>query len=126
MMIIGEKINGTRKQVGAAIRERDAGLIESLALEQVEAGAAYLDVNAGTSPEREAEDLVWLIQIVQQRVDVPLCLDSPNAETLKMAIREVDQQPMINSISGEPERLEHVLPLVAEQQCPVIVLSADD
>jgi len=126
MMIIGEKINGTRKQVGAAIRERDTGLIERLALEQVEAGASYLDVNAGTGPEREAEDLVWLIHTVQKTVDVPLCLDSPNAATLKLAIREVDQQPMINSISGEPERLEHVLPLVAEHQCPVIVLALDD
>ena len=126
MMIIGEKINGTRKQVGAAIKERDTVLIERLALEQVEAGAAYLDVNAGTGPEREAEDLIWLIHTVQQAVDVPLCLDSPNAATLKLAIREVDQQPMINSISGEPERLEHVLPLVAEHQCPVILLALDD
>ncbi len=126
MIIIGEKINGTRKQVGAAIRERDAALIERLAQEQVEAGADYLDVNAGTGPEREAEDLVWLVQTVQHTVDVPLCLDSPNAATLKLAIEAVDQQPMINSISGEPERLEHVLPLVAEYQCPVIVLALDD
>jgi 5-methyltetrahydrofolate--homocysteine methyltransferase len=126
MIIIGEKINGTRKQVGTAIRERDATLIERLACEQVEAGAVYLDVNAGTGPEREAEDLVWLIQTVQQYVDVPLCLDSPNAASLKLAIKAVDQQPMINSISGEPERLEHVLPLVAEHQCPVIVLALDD
>ena len=126
MIIIGEKINGTRKQVGIAIRERDAALIERLACEQVEAGAVYLDVNAGTGPEREAEDLVWLIQTVQQSVDVPLCLDSPNAATLKLAIKAVVRQPMINSISGEPERLEHVLPLVAEHQCPVIVLALDD
>ena len=126
MMIIGEKINGTRKQVGAAIRERDAALIEKLAREQVEAGAQYLDVNAGTEPEREADDLVWLVQVVQQAVEVPLCLDSPNATTLKLAITAVDRQPMINSISGEPERLEQVLPLVADHQCPVIVLALDD
>jgi len=126
MMIIGEKINGTRKQVGAAIRDRDAALIERLAQEQVEAGADYLDVNAGTGSEREADDLVWLVQTVQQTVQVPLCLDSPNAATLKVAIEAVDQQPMINSISGEPDRLEHVLPLVAEHQCPVIVLALDD
>ena len=80
MLIIGEKINGTRKQVGAAIRQRDTTLIERLALEQVEAGARYLDVNAGTGPEREAEEQVWLIQTVQKTVDVPLCLDSPNAD----------------------------------------------
>lgn len=126
MIIIGEKINGTRKQVGVAVRERDVTLIKRLAIEQVEAGANYLDVNAGTGPEREAEDLVWLVQTVQQAVDVPLCLDSPNAATLKLAIEVVEQQPMINSISGEPERLEHVLPLVAEHQCPVIVLALDN
>jgi len=126
MMIIGEKINGTRQQVGAAIRARDAGLIEKLALEQVEAGAAYLDVNAGTEPEREADDLIWLVRTVQRVADVPLCLDSPRAETLRRAIEAVDQQPMINSISGEKERLEQVLPLVAEHQCPVIVLALDD
>jgi len=126
MIIIGEKINGTRKQVGVAVKERDTALIKELALEQVAAGAKYLDVNAGTSPDREAEDLVWLIQTVQKTVDVPLCLDSPNAATLKLAIKAVDQLPMINSISGEPERLEHVLPLVAEHQCPVIVLALDD
>jgi cobalamin-dependent methionine synthase I len=126
MMIIGEKINGTRKQVGVAIRERDAALVEKLAREQVKAGAQYLDVNAGTEPEREADDLVWLVQVVQQAVEVPLCLDSPNATTLKLAITAVDRQPMINSISGEPERLEQVLPLVADHQCPVIVLALDD
>ncbi len=125
MMIIGEKINGTRKQVAAAIRERDAASIEALAREQVEAGADYLDVNAGTEPDREADDLIWLVQTVQQCVEVPLCLDSPNSATLKRAISAVDQLPMINSISGEQERLEQVLPLVAEQQCPVIVLALD-
>ena len=126
MIIIGEKINGTRKQVGAAIRDRDAVLIERLALEQVNAGADYLDINAGTGSDREAGDLVWLVQTVQQKVEIPLCLDSPNAATLKVAIKAVDRQPMINSISGEPDRLEHVLPLVAEHQCPVIVLALDD
>ena len=126
MMIIGEKINGTRKQVGAAVRERNATLIERLALEQVEAGAHYLDVNAGTGSDTEADDLVWLVQTVQQSVKVPLCLDSPNAATLKIAMEAVDRLPMINSISGEPDRLEHVLPLVAEHQCPVIVLALDD
>jgi cobalamin-dependent methionine synthase I len=92
----------------------------------VEAGAGYLDVNAGTGSEREAQDLIWLVQTVQQIVDVPLCLDSPSAATLKLAIKAVDRQPMINSISAEAERLEQVLPLVAEHQCPVIVLALDD
>jgi 5-methyltetrahydrofolate--homocysteine methyltransferase len=126
MIIIGEKINGTRKEVAAAISKRDTQLIQRLAVEQVEAGAHYLDVNAGTRSESEAEDLQWLAQTVQTAVEVPLCLDSPNASTLQAAIGIVEQQPMVNSISGETGRFEKILPLVAEHRCPVIMLALDD
>ncbi len=126
MLIIGELINGSRKQVGQAVRERDSNLIERLAHEQVDAGANYLDVNAGTGSETEADDLVWLAQTVQQAVDVPLCLDSPDGTTLRAAIGAVELTPMINSISGEPGRLEQVLPLVVEHECPVILMALDD
>ncbi|RME33667.1 MAG: methyltetrahydrofolate--corrinoid methyltransferase, partial [Thermoflexia bacterium] len=60
MLIIGEKINGTLKKVGAAVLERDAAFIQDLARRQAEAGADYIDVNAGTPATREPEDLVWL------------------------------------------------------------------
>ena len=126
MLIIGEKINGTRKRVGRAVRERDAEHIVALAREQVDAGADYLDVNAGTSSDTEAEDLIWLVETVQDAVEVPLCLDSPNGATLRAAARVVERQPMINSISGEPGRLETVLPLAAELGGPVIVVALDD
>ncbi len=126
MLIIGEKINGTRKEVGAAIRERDRSVIECLAREQVEAGAGYLDVNAGSGSDTEADDLVWLVETAQEVVDVPLCLDSPSGSTLTIAIEATQQTPMVNSISGEPDRTEHVLPLVARHQCPVILVALDD
>ncbi len=126
MLIIGEKINGTRKRVGRAVRERDSEHIVALAREQVAAGADYLDVNAGTSSDTEAEDLTWLVETVQAAVDVPLCLDSPNGATLRTAAGAVDRRPMINSISGEPGRLETVLPLVVELETPVIVVALDD
>jgi 5-methyltetrahydrofolate--homocysteine methyltransferase len=125
MKIIGEKINGTRKRVARAITERDAGFIRDLARRQAEADAAWLDVNAGTHPEREPDDLVWLIENVQAEVDTPLCLDSANPKALATAIEAVDKTPMINSISGEPERLESILPLVAEHGCCVIALAMD-
>jgi 5-methyltetrahydrofolate corrinoid/iron sulfur protein methyltransferase len=124
--IIGEKINGTRKKVAQAIAERDAELIKNLAQRQAEAGSTWLDVNAGTHPGREPEDLVWLIENIQSVVDTPLALDSANPEALKVAIGEVNQTPMINSISGEPERLEKILPIVAEHGCEVIALAMDD
>jgi cobalamin-dependent methionine synthase I len=125
MMIIGEKINGTRSRVAQAIVERDREFIMDLAKSQVASGVGFLDVNVGTSPNREREDLVWLVKTVQDAVDVPLCLDSPNPEPLSSALKEVRKTPMINSISGESTRLRDVLPLVAEYGCPVIALALD-
>ncbi len=126
MKIIGEKINGTRKRVAQAIAERDVEHIAHLAKVQSEAGSTWLDVNAGTHPNQEAEDLIWLINIVQSVVDTPLSLDSANPEALKVAIQAVNKTPMINSISGEPERLANILPIVAEHGCPVIALAMDE
>lgn len=126
MQIIGEKINGTRKRVAQAIAERDIDFIQNLALEQAEAGSTWLDVNAGTRPDREPDDLVWLVKSIQAVVDTPLCLDSANPRALEVAIRTVKQTPMVNSISGEPDRLAGILPLVAEHGCPVIALAMDE
>ncbi len=126
MQIIGEKINGTRKRVAKAIAERDADFIKDLAIRQAEAGSTWLDVNAGTHPETEPDDMVWLIETIQAEVDIPLCLDSANPKALQAGIQAVDKTPMINSISGETERLEKVLPIVAEHSCEVIALAMDD
>lgn len=126
MLIIGEKINGTRKQVNRAVLERDGNFIQTLARNQVEAGADALDLNAGTSPDREPEDLLWLVSTVQGVVDKPLCLDSPNPEALSLALTACKQTPIINSISGELDRLTHVLPLVAKHGCCVLALALDE
>jgi len=126
MKIIGEKINGTRQHVAQAIEERDSTFIQGLAVKQAEAGVTWLDVNAGTRPSKETDDLIWLVEVVQAVVDVPLCLDSANPQVLEAAIRVVEQTPMINSISGEPQRLEGILPLVAEYGCPTIALAMND
>ena len=126
MKIIGEKINGTRSRVAQAILDRDSTFIADLATSQVAGGADYVDVNAGTTPDRETEDLLWLVGIVQGAVDKPLCIDSSHHESLAAALKVVGQTPMINSISGETGRLKNVLPLVAEYGCPVITLALDD
>ncbi len=126
MFIIGEKINGTRTQVNRAILERDAGFVQTLARNQVEAGADALDVNAGTTPDREPEDLLWLVKTVQEVVDKPLSLDSPNPEALALALGACKQTPIVNSISGESERLARVVPLVAKHGCRVLALALDD
>lgn len=126
MKIIGEKINGTRKAVKQAVFDRDVEFIQKLAAAQADAGAAWIDVNAGTPTEREPDDLVWLVQTVQAAVIKPLCLDSANPAALAAALPEVKQPPLINSISGEAGRLMGVLPLAAQAQGGVIALAMDD
>lgn len=127
MDIIGEKINSTRAEVAAAIASRDAAFIQDLARRQVEAGATFVDANAaGPQRSQEPADLVWVVEVIQGVVDVPLCLDSANPEALSAALEQVRTTPIINSISGEAHRLEAVLPLVAAGDCPVIALAADD
>lgn len=126
MIIIGEKINGTRKQVAAAIREKDAKFIRELAIYQAEGGANFLDVNAGTSPDREPDDMVWLINTIQEACDLPLCLDSTNAQALTAGLNTVSQAPMINSVSGEKTRIDTVLPLALEHRTNLILLALDD
>jgi cobalamin-dependent methionine synthase I len=124
--IIGEKINGTRKSVAQAITEKNASFIVDLARAQAEAGAGLLDVNAGTTPDREADDLVWLVRTVQDAVNIPLCLDSSRPEPLEAALNEVKETPMINSISGESKRLREILPLAADHGCELIALALDE
>lgn len=126
MKIIAEKINGTRAPVGKAVAERDADSIKTLAKRQAEAGAHWIDVNAGTHPDREPDDLVWLVHTVQDVTDLPLSLDSANPNALTAALKVARRTPMINSISGEPSRLTGVLPIAAEHGCPTIALCMDE
>lgn len=124
MKIIGEKINGSRKSVALAIAEKDAEFFVSLAHSQVKSGADFLDINAGSTPDRETEDLVWLVQTVQNAVNATLCLDSSRPEPLRAALKVVDRTPMINSISGEAKRLEEILPLAVEYGCELMTICA--
>jgi len=124
--IIGEKINGTRAQVGEAIAARDADYIRILAVRQAEAGADRIDVNAGTRPDREPDDLAWLAGTVQDATSAPLCLDSANPAALEAALAVTRVAPLINSVTGEQARLSGVLPLAVRFGCPVIALALDD
>ena len=122
MIIVGEKINTSRKRIAEAVEKRDADAITEVAREQAEAGANYIDVNAGTFLEQEADCLCWLVETVQQTVDLPLCLDSPSPKALAAAIKCHRGEPMINSISLEPDRYQALLPVVTSYPCSVIAL----
>ncbi|MFZ5646581.1 MAG: dihydropteroate synthase [Bacillota bacterium] len=127
MLVIGEKINSTRKSIDRAVRERAAGLIREEALKQAQAGAGMLDVNCGTvDAADEPAAMDWLVKTVQEAVDLPLCIDSPNPEALAAGLAAHRGKAMINSISGESERFGKVLPLVRQSGASVVALCMDD
>lgn len=122
MLIVAERINSSRKSVAQAIEDQDREFIQNEARIQTEAGAGYIDVNAGSFIGEEAKWLEWVIQMVQEATDLPLCVDSPDPEVIKAVLPLLDRTPMVNSISMEPVRLEGILPLVAERGAKVIGL----
>ena len=127
MIIIGEKINSTLKAVRPAIENYDAEAIADLAKKQFEAGADYIDINAGIFVEDEPERLAWLAKTVQDAVDAPLTIDSPSAAAIKKAL-EVNRNPkvIINSITDEPKRFIEILPLIVEYKTGIIALCMDE
>ena len=126
MIVIGEKINGTREEVARAIGERNANFIQDLARRQAEQGADFLDLNAGTHPDQEPEDMAWLVNTVQEVTDTALVLDSTNPQALAAGIQAARRLPMLNSLSGEKARVEGVLPLACRHQARLVILALDD
>ena len=126
MIIIGEKINGAIPSVAEAIAGRDAEYIRSLAVRQTEAGAHYLDVCAGTAPELERDALTWLIGIVQDTVDTPICIDSPDPDVLRDVLPLIRHAGIVNSVSGEGAKCDKIYPLIAGSDWKVIALTCDD
>lgn len=124
--VIGERINTSRKKVQEAVANRDADYIVDDVTKQQEAGAAFIDVNAGARIGHETEDMKWLIDTIQPIVKVPLTLDSPDPAVLEMAFGMVDSEPMINSISLEKERFDAMMPFLEGKACKIIALCMDD
>jgi len=125
--IIGERINPTgRKLLAAEMAEGDYSRVLSDALAQVEAGATMLDVNAGIPMADEPKILAECIQLIQDHVDIPLAIDSSIVEALESGLSVYKGKPLVNSVTGEEERLEVVLPLVKKYNAAVVAISNDE
>ncbi|MCM2562269.1 methyltetrahydrofolate cobalamin methyltransferase [Lutimaribacter sp. EGI FJ00015] len=132
--VIGERINPTgRKKLAAELEAGDFSTVEKDALEQVACGAQVLDVNAGvvynSNPnpnETEPPLMRQVIELVQGLVDVPLCIDSSVPGALEAGLQTAQGRPLLNSVTGEEERLEEILPLVKKYNVPVVAISNDD
>lgn len=132
--VIGERINPTgRKKLAAELENEDFSTVERDALAQVACGANMLDINAGvvynSNPnpnETEPPLIKKLITFVQELVDVPLCIDSSVPAALEAGLEVTLGRPLLNSVTGEEERLEIILPLVKKYNVPVVAISNDD
>ncbi len=125
--IIGERINPTgRKQLAAQMKAGDFSQVESDAIAQVEAGAAILDVNAGIPLADEPAILAEAIRRVQALVRVPLSIDSSIVAALEAGLSAYTGKALVNSVTGEEDRLESVLPLVAKHGAAVVAITNDE
>ena len=126
-VMIGERINPTgRRLLAEEMKNGDFSRVEADALAQVAAGAHMLDVNAGIPLADEPALLAQAIQLVQSVTDVPLAIDSSIIEALEAGIEVYQGKPLINSVTGEDESLERVLPLVAKHGAAVVAISNDE
>jgi len=126
-VMIGERINPTgRKLLAAEMAQGDYSRVVADALAQVEAGAQMLDVNAGIPLADEPRILAECVKLVQETVDIPLSIDSSIVEALEAGLAVYRGKPLINSVTGEEERLERVLPLVKKYGAAVIAISNDE
>ena len=126
-VIIGERINPTgRKILAEEMKNGDYSRVEADALAQVAAGAHMLDVNAGIPLADEPRILAEAVQLVQSITDVPLSIDSSIVEALESGLSVYQGKALVNSVTGEDEVLERVLPLVAKYKAAVVAISNDE
>ncbi|MDD5044678.1 MAG: dihydropteroate synthase [Candidatus Omnitrophica bacterium] len=125
MFIIGELLNGMYKEVGEAIKKKDKSVIQRIAKEQVARGAGALDLNCGPVSKDPVQDMQWLIQAVQEAVDIPLSLDSTKANVIAEGLKLVKNKAIINSTSADAEKLEILVPLAIQYNASLIGLTLD-
>ena len=125
MIFIGERINAGFKDVKRSIQEKDGDIIKEWARKQAKAGANYIDVNLGTASNKP-EDLCWMIEQVQEEVDLPISIDNNRSVMLKEAIPICKKPPLVNSTTADEAKLDELLPLVAEYKASIIGLVMDE
>ncbi len=126
MLIVGELINASRKSIRIAIENQNESFIRDVAIQQVESGADYIDVNAGVFVGKEAEYLKWIVEIVQGTVNKPCCIDSPDPKVIEKALSVHKGTAFINSISLEKERWDPLIPIVAGTDLKIVALCMSD
>lgn len=127
MIIIGERLNSSRPSVLEALQKRDVRFLLDQAAKQEQAGADYIDLNAAALLDEEIPTLEWAVPLLQNRLNVPLSIDTPNPAAMGRALGlHKKGRPLLNSLTAESERIRTLLPLVRDFKPKVIVLCLDD
>ncbi len=129
MLIIGENINASRKMIREKLSEKDTGFFQHLATIQVQNGAGMLDLNIGDTDPDNKSLMQWLVQTVQEYIDVPLCFDSPYPKLIQAGLENYNfknGKPLVNSVTAEEDRIKSILPLVKQYHCSVVALAMDE
>lgn len=126
MIVIGERINGMFQDVKEALADRNADVIKKLASDQVAAGADALDVNVGPGAADAESAMVWLVENIQEVVSCPLAIDTTNAKVMRAGLSACSNPTIVNSITGDPKKIDELLPLAVEHNSEVIGLTIDE
>jgi len=126
MLVIGERINGMFKAVRKAIEAKDKKAIQDIAKKQVEAGARMLDVNVGPAAADDVAAMQWLVESIQEAVDVPLSIDSAKPPVIEAGLKACKKKAIINSTTGEQAKLEVLVGLAKKYNACLLGLCMDD
>lgn len=125
MIIIGERLNSSRRVIHEALQNRDAEFLCGQAVAQEKANATYIDLNAAAMMDKEIDTLCWAIPLLQRAVKVPLALDTPNPAAMEAALKTHQGRALLNSLSGDDAALGAFLPLIRQYRPRVIALCLD-
>lgn len=126
MILIGEGIHVVSKEINNAIQTRNAAPIQKLARLQEQAGADYLDLNVGPLSKNPVETIQWLVNCVQEAVDIPLSIDTTNPVAMEAALKTCKKPPLINSANGSQASKDTIFPLAQKYSSDLVILTYSD
>ena len=126
MLIIGERINSSRKSIKQAIVEKNSKFLIEQARMQLESGSNFIDVTCALSLENEKEDLAWLIKTLQNELNTAISIDSPDPEAIDIALKIHKGKPFVNSVTAEKDKLYKIVEIIKNKDLNIIALTMDD
>ena len=123
MFIIGELINGMYSNIALALKQRDKKIVQTCALEQIASGADALDVCCGPASKNPLIDMPWLVEVIQEVTDKPLCLDSGNPKVIAEGLKVAKNKTILNSTTADVEKLQILIPLAKKYKSGLIGLT---